>query len=538
VFGLIWLGWGGFFGVRPLWAEEIQFFGDILLARGIRVMIEHEGIDSLWRGLDGLFSRQALRLANLEGAAGLASACNPAQPICFAIDPSNLAALRPFDVIGLANNHALDLGRAGWDDTRRKLQELGLVALAGSHFSTTISTDNGLIGIIAVTDVVNAAADRQTQTMADSPEVIREIQRLKRLTGLVVVFSHWGRELDDYPTVTMKTLAEGFIAAGADLIVGHHPHVVGQVACLHGRPVVYSLGNFLFDQKFAETKKGAVLQCSHSPAGALACRLIAVQTPMNSFRPNLVSSVREDANFQTANATLAGCIPMSPPLWSGFFSRDGQRRRYRKIVAESAGKSIIQELAPESDQVRWQSPALPIAKMQPIDIDGDGFLEIMLIQNIFSSLDNRIAKRVYIYRLDRGLKALWRGSGLSRPLLDATFAGAGTNVSPDAESGDAMKIAPATRSGAEPTAPPLLIALHSTDSFLLPNPASSGVIVMSYRWNGFGFRGVTEKRYPGSASRIIVVRDKIRMVGTGGNIVAEMNISEFQDETATNPLPK
>jgi hypothetical protein len=129
----------------------------------------------------------------------------------------------------------------------------------------------------------------------------------------------------------------------------------------------------------------------------------------------------------------------------------------------------------------------------------------MLIQNIFSTLDNEVAKRVYIYRLDDGLKALWRGSGLSRPLLDAAFASK-----------------PETTKNR-----PVLIALHSTDSFLVRNKNKSGSILMSYYWNGFGFTGLKEKFFTIKANRLSLSKDKIRLVNHENIIVGEISIKEL-----------
>lgn len=107
------------------------------------------------------------------------------------------------------------------------------------------------------------------------------------------------------------------------------------------------------------------------------------------------------------------------------------------------------------------------------------------IQDIYSSFDREVAKRVYIYSFDSGFHALWRGTVLSRPLLDAAFI----------EQRDDKK--------------PLLVALHSDETFLKRNRGTKGRIIMWYRWNGFGFSGVAEQRAPASSRHLRVRNGKL-----------------------------
>ncbi len=485
------------------YAEVLQLFGDVLLSRGIQETIAHEGVDSLWKGTSALFLQDAIRIANLEGAVGDKSLCSHDRQLCFHIDRKALSGLDKFDVISLANNHSLDLGPRGRASTAKELKRRLIVPLVGKHYSTIVTTENGSIGIVAVTDVVNSLSDKKYLVMADASEVLQKISRLKKLTGVVAVYVHWGKELDNIPTTHMRQLAKSYVDAGADIVVGHHPHVVGKTECINGRPVVYSLGNFLFDQKYEETKQGAVLQCTHSRNGALLCSLIELQSPMNSFVPNLVMN---SPRYHEENRTLGLCVPSRPPVWAGVFSKDKIPRRYIIKQANSGvALSALEELEPNEDKVIWNGPPMPIEKFQAVDLNGDGVSEVMLIQNIFSTLDNEVAKRVYIYSLDSGLRALWRGSGLSRPLLDALFAEKSGTVGNK----------------------PLLIALHSTDSFLVRDKNKSGSILMSYRWNGFGFTGFKEKRFPVKVERLSLSKDKIRLVNHENIVVGEVSIKEL-----------
>jgi len=163
---------------------------------------------------------------------------------------------------------------------------------------------------------------------------------------------------------------------------------------------------------------------------------------------------------------LHSCSPDIIKKWTGRFSSDGEKQLILKRSNENISLSNMEMFDAENTGLAWKSPPMPIEKLQPVDLDGDGILEVMLIQNLYSSIDEETGKRIYIYSLNGGLKAYGEAGALSRPLLDAIFI-----------------TDPVSRK-------PLLIGLHTSDSFLVRDKNKDGRIVMSYQWNGFGFSGV------------------------------------------------
>ena len=480
-------------------AAELSFYGDMLLSRGIEKLIDSEGKQSLANHIDHFTSIDAIQIANLEGAVGDTSSCAKDHNPCFPIKKDNIDVLNVFDVINLENNHSLDNGFAGLNKTIKELQKHHIRHFVGANYSTVIETENGNVGIIGVTDVVNSANDRQYLIMADSPKVIEEIKRLKKVCTLVAVYIHWGRELDNLPTIRMKTLAQAFIEAGADIIVGTHPHVVGKVECIQGKPVIYSLGNFLFDQKYEETKKGAILHCVIGKTNILNCKLIGTETPANSFLPN---PIKIDS-YTKENDFLCACQTLVQEKWTGLFSSD-KRKKLLILKKDEISKSLsymeLYDLETGTREIK--TPAMPIVKLQPVDINYDGISEIMLMQNVYSSLDNEVAKRIYIYSLNEKFHALWRGSALSRPLLDAIFIKGKNNK-------------------------PVLVALHTPDSFLVRNPSMAGRIIMSYRWNGFGFSGIKELKSKANSQHLSYSKGEIKLIDERDRVVENLSIQSL-----------
>lgn len=482
-------------------SATLDFYGDVLLSRGIEKYASERGINDLLKGVEPLLSRDSIKIANLEGAVGTPSSCVKDHTPCFSVKYDMLPLLSAFDVVGLENNHSLDLGKKGLEESIKGIKKRGQIPLGGKDFSTVIRTNKGDIAIVAFTDVVNSMEDAKWVIMPDSTQALNAIKRLKALTGMVAVYIHWGKELDGYPTERMKNLADKMINSGADIIIGHHPHVIGKVDCINGKPVIYSLGNFLFDQKYEDTKSGAVLQCSISSEDKLICRLAQVKTDMNSYAPQLI----ESSNIDNEKALLGSCTPEVNQTWKGRFTKDRNEQLLTlKRSQRNASLSNIELYDLENLKPYWKSPSMPIEKLQPVDLNGDGISEVMLIQNIYSSIDEETAKRVYIYSLNGGLKALWRGSALTRPLLDAIFIEDSINKKP------------------------LLIGLHSSDSFLVKDKNKPGRIVMSYRWNGFGFSGVREILVSGNTKQISHNKNKLILSDINGKIEYEISIEDIR----------
>ena len=133
---------------------------------------------------------------------------------------------------------------------------------------------------------------------------------------------------------------------------------------------------------------------------------------------------------------------------------------------------------------------MPIRKLQLVDLNGNGINEIMLLQSMYSTFDKETAKRVYIYSFEAGFHALWRGTALSRPLIDAVFVPIKNNR-------------------------PLLVALHSADSFMLRDPTCKRRIITVYKWNGFGFTGIKDIKTETECDGISYILGEVHIVKKG-----------------------
>ena len=426
---------------------RLLFTGDVMMSRLVRIEMEQRRT-SPWAGFAELFHSASLVGGNFEGAIGDPAKCPPENKLCFAVPDSAAETMRQagFNMVSAENNHSGDLGHVGRIETREAFRQSGLPALDFYSSPQFFRFGELTVGLIAVTTV--KAADGRVQQVP-SVEMAQKLRLARQLANLVVVSIHWGNELQDWPTDAQQQEARWLVEHGADLIVGHHPHVVQAPACVEGRPVFFSLGNHLFDQKYAETKDGMIADC-RVHAGHLLCGALSTHTDETTAYPRLAG------RNAAADQALAGCsselgkgaeingVTILPEPWSPAQPVDG-------IILDGyqAGKLV------------WQSRRQALVSLQlTTSMAADPLL--LSLERHNSSIDDEVGLRPYVYAVGRhGLIARWRGSALAWPLIDAL------------ESKDGV-----------------LCALHRGDSFLMPDPATKKTRIAAYRWNGFGFSGI------------------------------------------------
>jgi poly-gamma-glutamate synthesis protein (capsule biosynthesis protein) len=208
-----------------------------------------------------MLARADVRFVNLEGPLSdqHGETMSPRNSLIFTGPPSGADALARalITVVSTANNHAWDYGRSALLETIAELDRVG-VAHAGTGATldaawapTVVEARGWRVGLVAVTDVFNFGPLEQSAASgyiarADAQAVAHSIAVARaRGADVVVVSVHGGDEYIDQPQARTRALYHALADAGADLVVGHHPHVVQGVEWYAGKPIFYSLGNVL-----------------------------------------------------------------------------------------------------------------------------------------------------------------------------------------------------------------------------------------------------------------------------------------------------
>jgi len=185
----------------------------------------------------------------------------------FRIDPKWVQIFNDMqvDIVTLANNHTLDFGVEALLDTfdtldTARIQYVGAgINIAEARKTKYIEANNKIIAILGASRVIpvtdwNAGIDTPGLfTTYDPKAMIEEIEIAKELCDYVVVYVHWGIEKSDSPKEYQRSLAKQYIDAGADLVVGSHPHVLQGIEYYKDKPIIYSLGNFMFYNTINQT---------------------------------------------------------------------------------------------------------------------------------------------------------------------------------------------------------------------------------------------------------------------------------------------
>lgn len=146
------------------------------------------------------------------------------------------------EAVGLSNNHSMDYLQKGFDDTVANFRKAQVPVFYQNR--PCITTLHGVETVIIGDCTV--IGENTTHVDGAPQRVLGEIKRYKNPSNIVIVVMHWGSELDTLPRPWQQALGRKFIDAGADAVVGHHPHVVQGIERYKGKYIAYSLGNFAF----------------------------------------------------------------------------------------------------------------------------------------------------------------------------------------------------------------------------------------------------------------------------------------------------
>jgi len=238
-------------------ATEIVFVGDVMLDGGPGHLISN-GVDP-FLPTKQLLAGADLTIGNLECAVA-EDGHREDKPYTFLADDSALPLLRQhFSAVSLANNHALDWGRRGFVKGLKLLEDAKVPYFGGGRTERDarrpllLKAQGKLVALLGYNDFppLRFAAGPSSAGTAwlRENQVVADVQaaRSTHHADIVLVYLHWGTEFDEKPDDNQVRLGHRFIDAGATAVLGSHPHVTQTVEWYQNRPIVYSLGNFLFD---------------------------------------------------------------------------------------------------------------------------------------------------------------------------------------------------------------------------------------------------------------------------------------------------
>ena len=268
---------------------SIVFTGDVLLDRGVRPYAERTGVQSLFAGVDSVFRQADAVVINME--CPLTDISTPVNKLyIFRADTRWAKDLKAVGIThaALANNHTNDQGRQGLLSTYNHLKDVGIEPLGfgytkNERLQPVIIRKNGVE--VALFNSVTVPLenwydldDRPGICQANASILADAIKacRSSHPQAKIIAVLHWGAEFQTTPTMQQRIDAQTLIAAGADAIIRHHPHVIQPLRYIDGKPVFFSLGNFVFDQTPPIANQAVMAQLTFQ-ADSLIATTIPVQ---------------------------------------------------------------------------------------------------------------------------------------------------------------------------------------------------------------------------------------------------------------------
>ncbi|MDA8596733.1 CapA family protein [Candidatus Pacebacteria bacterium] len=260
--------------------SRLLFVGDLMLARVVEQVIDNSEPDYIHTGMRSLYETHGYQIANFEST--IPKSHTPTRPYTYQFSTRAEHAYQTiaagFTHLSLANNHSKDFGIAEYHNTVEFIELNGATAF-GMNYQ---------VGSSSVT-VINAGLERVALigidlTLSDVSEgdVAEIFATARNQSDQQIVYVHWGTEYAAVHNTRQERYATLFVKYGADLIIGHHPHVVQDVGLIQNVPVFYSLGNYIFDQYFStEVQLGLVLSVDAIARTVTILPVSTIETPMS-----------------------------------------------------------------------------------------------------------------------------------------------------------------------------------------------------------------------------------------------------------------
>ncbi len=257
----------------------LAFTGDIMLGRNVEVLMERYGHEYPFASTSELFDKADFIIANLEGPIPDDHVHTQSGDMSFSFPSYAPEVLHDAGVnaVSLANNHTFDKGADIYEETAQNLRRARVDAF-GNPLLQQVSymSHYALRGIEF--SLLGFNATYPSFTLSSAVQAVSEARALYP-DSTIIAFMHWGTEYEQDSNAEQKKIADALHDAGADLVIGSHPHVTQELACEGiSRCTIFSLGNFIFDQYFSkEVEQGLVAYVTLGKAGIEGIEIVPVE---------------------------------------------------------------------------------------------------------------------------------------------------------------------------------------------------------------------------------------------------------------------
>ena len=418
---------------------SVIFVGDLMLSRGVNDrMRSYNNYFYPFQELEGFLNNADLTFGNLESPI-LHGNYVPVNSFSFDAHPetANSMAKAGFDVLSMANNHAGNMGQAGFLKSFEKLNENGMYYVGAAKKKSDLDQQ----GVITEVEGVKIGwlayaygpshygtdGDYPGMALMDIEKMKQDVERLKKQTDHVFVSMHAGTEYTENISSQQRNFAQAAIDQGASLVIGHHPHVVQRIERYNNGFIMFSLGNFVFDQMWSQDTRRS-----------LATKIYLDKEDINRFeyyplkiydysqprlaegsdRKNIYNRLRTELNFEKAIFVNDNKIEFTDIAAQGLAEQIEEKVLAADINENKVPEYIYQRenklYIIENNALVWQSfPDWNVKKVFLADANADNKTDINII------LDKEDGNHWFIYGWRRdSWQPYWDSSEIFPAIID------------------------------------------------------------------------------------------------------------------------
>jgi hypothetical protein len=397
---------------------SIIFTGDVILDRGIKDEIRLHG-DSLLVNAIKKTGKSDFLVVNYEGTF---TKSDIAQNDLYNFKTGENGALllkqSGITHVSIANNHIYDFGQIGYENTIDALAKNQLVTIGESCEPELLEKGNAKCAILSVSLTSNN--DSLCISTIDQLKNSVRIFKSQRPAIPLILYIHWGLELQPDPEIWQRKLASDLVKSGVDAIIGHHPHVTQTIEFINDKPVFYSIGNFVWDTYLTDTDKSFTVELTvTNKITDIKIRPILIYRyfPKLVNPKDQISSVTEYLSHSEGICAIKmndawmiksiGNVNFQENANLWIFSED---KTVAAIKTLQSGSQLL-TLFTQGEKSNTVSLHGRLSRLLIADINNDGFADILIQISKKVHFDPEIKKRINIYTYqNQNLQPLWLGT--------------------------------------------------------------------------------------------------------------------------------
>lgn len=314
----------------------IYAVGDIMLGEqplcykfGVKSIIKEKGARYIFESFKKIMRDGDIIFGNLEAPISNTTNKKGLEAEFFRGNPAAIEGLKhaDFNYVSIANNHIMDHGEKGFLSTIDLLNRNEITPLGVADEIEIIEKKDVNIALLGYSFIEDFADNSYYNKIYSEKEIIEDIIKVRGSADLIVLSLHWGLEYVPFPSIDQIRIGRKLIEAGADIIIGHHPHVIQGYEIYKGKPIIYSLGNFIFDDTYIKSTQTGMLAkiIFDKEYDDIHIDIIPFKSDRKEFCPRLV-------DIQIEQKILRDMSNLRSLIESNSFSSFQMPNKYRKMA--------------------------------------------------------------------------------------------------------------------------------------------------------------------------------------------------------------